>query len=32
MAKDYWTETYVKKAIQYAAFILDKIDERGPAS
>jgi hypothetical protein len=31
MAIDYFTETYVKKAIEQAAYILEKIDERWPA-
>ncbi len=31
VAKDYWTEIYVKKAIQNASYILEKIDERWPA-
>ena len=30
MAKDYWTEIYAKKAIDGAAFILERIDRHWP--
>jgi hypothetical protein len=32
MAIDYFTEIYVKKAIEQAAYILEKIDERWPTN
>lgn len=28
LVKDYWTEIYVKKAIEQTAFMLEKINER----
>jgi len=30
MGTEFWTEHYVKRAIENAAFILEKIDERWP--
>ena len=32
LGKDYWTEIAVKRAIEQAAFILEKIEEKWPNS
>jgi len=31
VAKDYWTEIYMKKALENASYILENFDERWPA-